>query len=167
MPRQLKLDITESTEYLKKSLKQARTASQTEKLQMLWWFKTGQVTTHKELSHRLNRDSSTITRWLQKYRLGGLKALLTEFVSSGKPPEIAGEMLEQLKVRLDSPEGFRSYGEIQQWLEQTFGRSFKYKTVYQTVHYRLGAKLKTPRPRSIKQDEQALELFKKTFPSHC
>jgi len=32
----------------------------------------GQVQEHQELAHRLGRDKSTITRWLQKYRRGGL-----------------------------------------------------------------------------------------------
>ena len=57
------------------------------------------------------------------------------------------------------------YGEIQQWLQAEFDREVKYKTVYKTVRYRLKAKLKIPRPQSIQQDEQAVGLFKKTFPS--
>jgi hypothetical protein len=32
------------------------------------------------------------------------------------------------------------------------------------VRYRLNAKLKVPRPRSRKQDERSVSLFKKTFP---
>ncbi|MBD0342374.1 MAG: hypothetical protein ICV61_16300 [Microcoleus sp. Co-bin12] len=35
-------------------------------MQVLWWLKTGQVQEHQELAHRLGRDKSTITRWLQK-----------------------------------------------------------------------------------------------------
>ncbi len=84
--------------------------------------------------------------------------------SPGKPLEIDGEMRERLQERLKQPEGFKSYGQIQQWLEQEFGKAVKYKTVYKTVRYRLKAKLKVPRPRSIEQDEQGMELFKKTSP---
>lgn len=58
-------------------LKHSRTASQKERLQMLWWLKTGQITQHKTLAERLGRDGSTVTRWLQKYRQGGLSELLT------------------------------------------------------------------------------------------
>lgn len=68
-------------------------------------------------------------------------------------------MLERLQERLQQPEGFRSYGEIQQWLQAEFDREVKYKTVYKTVRYRLKAKLKIPRPQSIQQDEQAVRLF--------
>lgn len=76
MPRRLQIVIEESVEFLDKQLKQTRTASQKERLQILWWLKTGQVTQHQELAHRLGRDTSTVTRWLQKYRRGGLSQLL-------------------------------------------------------------------------------------------
>jgi transposase len=164
MARSLKLEIRESLEYLEKSLRHARSAKQKERLQMLWWLKSGQVTQHQELAERLGRDSSTITRWRAKYRKLGLSALLEEKTSPGKAWEIDGEMLEQLKARLARPEGFKSYGEIQQWLEGEFGKSVNYKTVYKTVCYRLQAKLKVPRPQSLKQDPTAVELFKETFP---
>ncbi|RCJ35586.1 hypothetical protein A6769_18205 [Nostoc punctiforme NIES-2108] len=72
MGRPFNLEISESAEYLSKSLKKARTAFEKERLQMLWWIKTGQATQHQELSRMLGRDGSTVTRWLQKYRQGGL-----------------------------------------------------------------------------------------------
>jgi hypothetical protein len=43
MARPFNLEISESAEYLSKSLKKARTAFEKERLQMLWWVKTGQV----------------------------------------------------------------------------------------------------------------------------
>jgi transposase len=163
MPRQLKIEIEESVEALEKRMRHARSASQKEKLQMLWWLKSEQVRQHQELSQRLGRNPSTITRWLQKYRQGGLRSLLEEKSAPGKSPEIEGEVLLRLQQRLQQPEGFKSYGQIQQWLEHECGQVVKYKTVYKTVRYRLKAKLKVPRPRSLKQDEQAVERFKKTF----
>jgi len=74
--------------------------------------------------------------------------------------EIDGEMLTQLQTRLQEADGFKSYREIQQWIEQTFGKQVKYKTVHKTVRYRLKAKLKVPRPLSLKQNQQAVSLFK-------
>ncbi|QSJ21060.1 winged helix-turn-helix domain-containing protein [Nostoc sp. UHCC 0702] len=43
--------------------------------------------------------------------------------------------------------------QIQQWLKSELGLSIAYKTVYEVVHNRLGAKLKVPRPQSAKQQE--------------
>jgi transposase len=167
MARRFNLEINESTEYLFKSLKKARTACEKERLQMLWWIKTRQVTQHQELSQRLGRDGSTVTRWLQKYRQGGLCKLLEVKASPGAVRKIQGEMLSRLVEKLQCPKGFSSYGQIVEWLEQEFNVQVKYKTVYRLVRYELKATLKVPRPVSKEQDEQALSLFKKTFPLPC
>ena len=45
------------------------------------------------------------------------------------------------------------------------GLEVPYKTVHQTVHYRLKAKLKVPRPRSRQTDEAQQQSYKKTAPS--
>lgn len=154
--------MTESADYLHKSLRNARTAAQAERLRMLWWHKTGQVTEHQEFAHRLGRSTSTITRWLRRYRDEGLKGLLEERKAPGKPRRITGEVLAKLKARLDSSTGFSSYGEVQAWLKEQTGEEIPYKTLHKTVRYRLGAKLKAPRPQNINQNPKAVEAYKKT-----
>jgi transposase len=165
MARPFNVDIQESVEYLEKSLHQARTVSQKEKLQMLWWLKSGQVQQHQEVAQRLDRNPSTITRWLQQYRQGGIAELLRAKKSSGRPRALDDEMLRKLQARLAQPEGFKSYHEIEQWVRSELGQAVKYKTVHKIVRYRLKAKLKVPRPQSIKQDPQAAALFKEASPS--
>jgi transposase len=167
MARAFKFEVLEDEEYLERSLQQARRVSQKEKLQMLLWIKRGAVKQQQELGQRLGRDTSTISRWLQRYRQGGLAKLLEQRKAPGKAWEIEGEILAQLEAQLQQPEGFRSYGEIVEWLKHRFGKTLKYQTVYKTVRYRLKAKLKVPRPRSMKQDEQTVELFKKTSRWRC
>lgn len=162
MARLFKIEILEDAEYLKKTMRHSRNSRHREKLQMLWWLKVGEVEQQQELGQRLGRDTSTISRWLQKYRHGGLAKLLEEKKAPGKAAKIQGEQLEQLKVRLEQADGFSSYGEIVQWCEETFGTRLHYKTVHKTVRYRLKAKLKVPRPKSLKQDQAAVDLFKKT-----
>lgn len=167
MARPFQIEVVESIEYLEKSLSKARTVSQKEKLQLLYWLKSGQVKQHQELAQRLGRNPSTISRWLQKYRQGGLCVLLEAKTAPGQPPKIDGEMLKRLQERLEQPQGFKTYIEIQQWLQQEFGQAFEYKTVHKTVRYRLKAKLKVPRPQSHKQDEQAVSTFQKTSHLPC
>lgn len=162
MPRQLQIEIAESAEALEKQLKHARTASQKERLQMLWWLKSGQVNEHQQLARQLGRNPSTITRWLQQYRQGGIAQLLAVKRAPGKTPSITSEVLTGLQKRLNA-EGFTSYGEIVDWLKQEYGLELSYAVVYNWVHYRLKAKLKVPRPRSAKQDKAAVEQFKKTL----
>lgn len=163
MPRQLQIEIAESAEALEKQLKHSRTASQKERLQMLWWLKTGQVGEHQQLATQLGRDPSTITRWLQKYRQGGISELLEVKTAPGKTPQISPEALAGLQQRL-SATGFTSYGEIVNWLKREYGLELSYAVVYDWVHYRLKAKLKVPRPQSAKQDKVVVEQFKKTSP---
>lgn len=162
MARRLVLEIQETAEYLEKSLKQAKTGSQKERLQMLWWLKTGQVRQHQELSDRLGRSPATITRWLKQYRTGGLAGLLEVKTAPGAEPKIQGEALAKLKQRLQSSEGFTSYQEIVVWLEQECGLQLKYDTVNRFVRQKLQAKLKVPRPVSAKQRDGAVAQYKKT-----
>jgi transposase len=62
---------------------------------------------------------------------------------------------------LETGKGFSSYGAIVEWLDKEHGLDIEYGTVYVWVRYRLGAKLKVPRPQSYKQDEELISEFKK------
>lgn len=86
MARRLQIEIREDAQTLERQLKNSRTASQKERLQMVWWLKTGQVTQHQELAQRLGPDPATVTRWLQKYRTGGLSKLLEVKTAPGQAP---------------------------------------------------------------------------------
>lgn len=162
MARPFVIEIAESEAFLEKSVKQAKTGLRKERLQMLWWIKTNQIRYRQEIGERLGRSPATISRWLLLYRQGGLAALLEEKKAPGAVPQIRGEVLEKLKQRLNSEEGFRSYGEIVDWLEQECGVTLHYETVRQVVRNKLQAKLKVPRPRSLKQSPEAIPTFKKT-----
>ena len=163
MSRQFKIEIAESEADLKKRLQHAREAIDKEKLQMLWWLKSGQITQQQEIGQRLGRDTSTVSRWLQKYRRGGLKELLQINKAPGAQRKLSDAVLADLQQQLNRPEGFSSYGAIVEWLQLKHGLSVEYGTVYHWVHYRLGAKLKAPRPVSYQHDEEVVEAFKKTL----
>jgi transposase len=75
----------------------------------------------------------------------------------GAKPSLSQEVVEQLNEQLNNPEGFSSYGEIVEWLKSEHGLEVNYATVYRWVRYRLGAKLKVPRPKSYQQDPEAVE----------
>lgn len=165
MARPFVIEISEPEAFLEKSLKQAKTGFRKERLQMLWWIKSGQIRYRQEISERLGRSPATITRWLALYRQGGLTALLEERKAPGATPQIRGETLEKLKQRLASEEGFRSYGAIVDWLDQECGLTLEYEMVRQFVRNKLQAKLKVPRPQSLKQAPEAIATFKKTSAS--
>ncbi|MBE8966121.1 winged helix-turn-helix domain-containing protein [Nostocales cyanobacterium LEGE 12452] len=167
MSRPFKIEITESEEELKKRLQTANLGNQKEKLQMLWWIKTKQVKEQQEIGKRLARDTSTVTRWLQKYRTDGLSGLLEIKKAPGAKRKIDDVAMPTavnyaaLEEELKTGKGFSSYGAIVEWLKQEHGQDIEYTTVYAWVRYRLGAKLKVPRPQSHKQDEKLVSEFKK------
>jgi len=161
MSRPFQIEILESLEELEKGLKHTTTASSKERLQMLYLLKSGQVTSRQGLAELIGRDQATITRWVRKYKDGGRSGLLEVKHAPGKASIVSGEALSQLKQRLESPQGFQSYGQIQQWLVTELGLKIAYKTVYELVRYRIGAKLKVPRPRSLKQHPESQSHFKK------
>lgn len=85
-------------------------ASSKERLQMLYWLKSGQLKTRGAIANRLGRDESTITRWLRKYKDGGYRGLLEVKKAPGEVPLMSISNLDRLKQRLQEPSGFQSYG---------------------------------------------------------
>lgn len=137
MSRPFKIEIIESEEELKKRLQTANLGNQKEKLQMLWWIKSGQVQEQQEIGFCLAKDTSTVTRWLQKYRAGGLDELLSIKKAIGAKRKIHQAALAALEEQLKTGKGFSSYGAIVEWLKQEQGLYIEYATVYAWVRYRL------------------------------
>ena len=162
MARPFVLEISEPAEYLEKSLKRAQGGPQKERLLLLWWVKTGQVSQRQELHERLGRSPATVTRWLATYRQGGLSGLLTVKTAPGATPKIQGEALSKLQQQLESETGFSSYGAIVEWLREECDLDLKYDTVNRFVRDKLQAKLKVPRPQSLKQHAAAVSGFQET-----
>lgn len=94
---------------------------------------------------------------------------MVEFrTSSGRTRTIPDWAVSSLKKQLEEPEGgFQRYTQIQHWLDSVLGVQAEYATVHHLTRYKLKAKLKVPRPRNKKQDEQKLEAFKKTLLTIC
>lgn len=161
MANHFKVVVNQTSEELKHRLRRAVSVHNKQRLQMLYWIKTGVVSTRAELAQRLERDQSTIYRWLKRYRQGGIEALLTVNTAPGKVSKIPPTALDKLKQRLAQSQGFNSYGQIQQWLETECGVVVAYRTVHQTVLYKLNSKLKVPRPHSQNAKPEVQQAFKK------
>lgn len=163
MARSLQVSIVESREELEHRLDTQVTATGKERLQMVYWLKLGIVNSRQDLVKLLHKSEATITRWLGMYKSGGLSALLEVKQAPGNPCSIPIDAVSRLQERLQQPQGFSSYGQVQQWLEQECSVSAAYHTVHALVRYKLKAKLKKPRPKSHKQNPQDFAQFKKTL----
>ena len=162
MCRVFKFEVIESPETLATLLKQEKNVRRRERLQFLYWYKTGQAKTRQALGKLLNRSQFAIGQWIDTYRHQGLNGLLhLDYRGGNLAPSIPVGIQGQLKEKLGQPEGFASYQAIQVWLQETQGLEVPYSTVFGTVNYRLQARLKVPRPYAVEYDPDALEEFKK------
>jgi transposase len=159
-----KLEIQESETDLKQLLKQQKSASGKERVQLLYLLKTKQAQTVQAAASLLGRNRVTLQEWMGLYRNGGIEQLLKRKPQSGRPRAIPGWAQRALEKQLKEPEGFNSYGDICQWLKTDLGITAKYTTVYKHVHDRLGASPKVSRPQSQLQSEAAKQAYKKTCP---
>lgn len=109
------------------------------------------------LAVALERNRVTVQDWLRLYREGGIQKLLDIKQPPGKVPLIPQWAVDALQKKLQEPEGFKSYKQVQIWLRDTLGIDVSYFVVHDLVYYKLRAKLKVPRPKSSKQDPKLLE----------
>ena len=154
-----KVVITESAEQLKQLMNQQFQARSKERLQALYWLKTGHCRQIVEIAALLGRSRSTIHRWFQTYQKGGLAQLIGLGNKPGRKRLVPDWAVAKLEKRLQQPRGFKSYRELQQWLESECGIKVRYHVVHELVRYRLGAKRKKPRPLRHNQDLEAVEDF--------
>ena len=143
--------IHESTDELKQRLHHEHDQRKRQRLHALYLLASGQATSRSAVAALLGLDRNTIGRWLTQYRDGGLPALLAVYVPAGKPPALTPPQLAHLRQRLEQPDGFASYGEIQQWIATTLGVQMGYHAVHTLVHDKLRARPKVARPSHEKK----------------
>ena len=143
--------IHESADDLKHRLQQERDPRKRQRLHLLYLLATGQARRRCQAAQLLGVERNTIGRWLTRYTQGGLDALLDVYVPAGKAPALAPQQLAQLQQRLAQPDGFASYGEIQQWIATTLGVQLGYHAVHTLVHDKLRARPKVARPSHEKK----------------
>ena len=91
---------------------------------------------------------------MQLYEEGGLAALLKIKPLPGAKPQLNPEQQAIVRAELAKPEGFSSYIELQEWIAERFGVQMNYAALYHMARYRMGAKLKVPRPTNPKKKPQ-------------
>lgn len=157
-----KPEIQEGEEQLKQLLRQQKTASAKERVQLLYLLQSKQAKTVQDAAQLLGRHRVTVQEWLRRYRSGGIVRLLEHPKPTGRPGTIPKWAEVALSKRLQKPQGFDGYQAICEWLDTQLGVKAAYKSVHQLVHYRLQASPEVPRPVSVKQSPQQLEAYKKT-----
>ena len=160
-----KIKISESVEELKSLMKKQKTGLGYAKVQALYLLKINAVETIRHLAVIIGRGESTVHRWLQTYKTGGLSLLLEEPPTTGRPKILNVEEVAKIQQELSEPEGFESYQEVKLWLSICQNIEISYPTIHRIVRYELRGKLKVPRPIHEKQKPGIIEAFKNYFPT--
>ncbi|MDY7014532.1 MAG: helix-turn-helix domain-containing protein [Cyanobacteriota bacterium] len=151
----MKVDYTARIELtsaeLKTLLNRQKTVTNRQKLQTLYWLKSGYCTSITEVAQLLGIHRTTVHRWFKKYRDRGLEKLLETEPRTGRPQVIPPDVIAGIEEKLKKEPGrFKSYKEIGEWVEQNYHIRVKYQTLHHQVRYRLKAKLKSTRRSGAK-----------------
>lgn len=145
--------IAEDPGELSNRLRAERDPERKRRLHALVLLVTGEDTTRKAIAEHLAIHRNTLATWLERYRRGGLDALVSPAKRGPKPGQrtLPAPVLDALQSRLSDPAGFGGYHKLRLWLHDDFGIEVPYKSLYTLVRYRLKAKLKVPRPEHPKK----------------
>jgi transposase len=166
-------EVSESTQRLERLVRKEKDARIQRRFQMLLLLKTGEAESRSAAARELGVHRHTVSDWLDLYEEGGIEKI-QKIEDPGLEPRqesIPPDVMAPLKDRLDDPEGFGSYKEIQQWLAEKHGVEVPYSTLHGIVRYKLGAKPKTPRPSHPKKTRRSIRISgrapQQTLKSKC
>ncbi len=154
-----KLEISESEEELKEILSRQKTASDKERVQVLYLLKSKQAETVQTAAELVGRNRTTVQEWLKRYREAGIDGILRHKPRVGRKPKIPQWAEKALEQQLQQENGFNSYGEIRQWLQEKLGIESTYKNVHDLVHYRMKASPKQKRQERVIPNKEMATPF--------
>ncbi|AMW28827.1 MULTISPECIES: helix-turn-helix domain-containing protein [Arthrospira] len=136
------LAIQETIEDLKFLMSQTITHDSFKKVKALYLLKSNKVSSITKLALVLGVSRITIHRWLNRYQKGGIDRLIYHQSKKGRRQQIPPEALQELKSKLTLKEsGFKTYCEVQSWLQDKYGLQVSYNVVYATIRYRLNLQI--------------------------
>jgi len=154
------LDWQETTAELRARYRREPHGPRRLRLHALWLVREARLTL-KEIADLLSVNERTIRRWLNRYRTGGLAAVLT-----GLPGQ-AGGAVARLTVDEDavlaayaSAGYFRTAAEARDWVADTYSQRYTVSGMRSHLR-RLGIHPKRPRPVHAKADLDAQAAWKK------
>jgi transposase len=162
-PKQLK--ITESLSELKK-LHKTCTPMISQRLRVLMEYKKyeQQGISKRTVANTVGVNHNSVQTWRTMYEKGGIEAVLSYTKQSGRPSDITAEEHLYIEKKLNDPKnGLRGYIELLSWMEEQFGKTFKYNTVLKYSYRHFQSKIKVARKSHVKKDEEAVTAFKKTL----
>lgn len=116
----------------------------------------------QSVADELSRSQATVQSWINKFRAGGVEALLTKKKGNGPESQLTTEMAEAMTEQLKLGK-WRTAGDAWNWLEKNFEVSHLKPTVIYKYLGKCGGRLKATRPCNPKKDEEAESQFRETL----
>lgn len=133
-----KCPIYETLEELKILMNQNASTDDFPKIKALYLLKARQVNSLTNLAVLLGVNRITIHRWLNRYKQGGIQRLIRNQYRNGRRRKIPPDALQELKYKLTKTDsGFKTYCDVQDWLQEKYGLTVSYNVVYGTIRYGL------------------------------
>jgi len=146
-------EIQESVEVLAAYLDRETSKRRRQRLQVLYFLRSGTLGTREKVAEELNVHRHTVSRWLSTYAEEGLEAMLAIKTRPNRKPVLTPSVRQALDDKLASEHDFQSYRDIQAWLQERFRINVNYKTLYRIVSYELQRPLHPP--QAVTSDLQA------------
>lgn len=158
------ITVKENSTELKHLLKKSKPLF-VPRIRMLMEIKKNEKALSKNtLAEKVGVNHNSIQRWRKNYEKGGLDGLLSHKANASRPSVFSKEEHEAIGKKLNDPKnGLQGYRELQEWVEKSFDKSFKYNTLMKYCVSNFGSKIKVARKSNVKKDEKAVSAFKKTL----
>ncbi len=135
-----------------------------ERTLIIKWDEEGK--TQQEIAELLNCHQSSVSRFLQKYKRGGI---IQNLPRSGRPTKLTKRNLRQLKKKIVAKieaanNEFCSVStkQVGNIIRQEIGEVYSLRHVERIMH-KLGFSLITPRPQHLRHDQKKVDTFRDEF----
>ena len=163
MPKKIQISVLESEKELRLLLRKTTTDRIRGRIKALLLLKQNKVHYQSQLATKLGFTEKTIREWLKLYDSEGLSSLITIRVGGNRDSVLPKKVIVFIEKQLNNPQTtITSYVELQQLIQDTFGEVVNYKTLNGYCNRVFKSKLKVSRKSHYKQDDMAIEAFKKT-----
>lgn len=160
MARAMIIEVKESGEELRLKWRRAPAAIRP-RIRMLQLIKTG-ITRSKDLAAKTGASTDAVAQWKKRYTSEGFQGLAHEGRGGSRNCPLSEAQMQQLKQRLaNTNQGFTSYVEALQWINETFGVQLKYQAVNKFLKRNFHTRLKVGRKVHVQKDPEREAAFKK------
>ena len=164
MGKVFKITIKEDLKALKNLHRKEKDSRKKSRIMSLILTLEGKFSTMEELAKFIGINSKTLYKWTDRYKEGGLSALLKISGGGKRKESVPVSIHKDIEKKLqDSTAPLQSYTDAVQWVKQEFGYTIKYHTLRAFMKRNFGTKLKTPRKSHYKKNEVAFDVFKKNL----